>query len=78
MKDDDGKGRYFAGLSIFMFSMIGIVLADNLIMLFVFWELVGFSSYGLIAHYKDTEEASNASKYFSIPIIDKVNRKNGD
>lgn len=62
MKDDEGKGRYFAGLSIFMFSMIGIVLADNLIMLFVFWELVGFSSYGLIAHYKDTEEASNASK----------------
>lgn len=62
MKDDDSKGRYFAGLSIFTFSMMGIVLADNLIMLFVFWELVGFSSYGLIAHYKDTQEASDASK----------------
>lgn len=62
MKTDDAKGRYFAGLSIFTFSMIGIILADNLIMLFVFWELVGFSSYALIAHYKNTEEASAASK----------------
>lgn len=62
MDDDASKGRYFAGMSIFMFSMIGIVLSDNLIMLFVFWELVGFSSYALIAHYKDTEEASAASK----------------
>lgn len=62
MDDDDSKGRYFAGLSIFMFSMIGIVLSDNLIMLFVFWELVGFSSYALIAHYKDTQEAADASK----------------
>ncbi len=51
MKEDPGKGRYFGGLSIFMFSMLGIVLADNLIMIFVFWELVGFSSYMLIGHY---------------------------
>lgn len=62
MKEDASKGRYFAGLSIFTFSMMGIILADNLIMLFVFWELVGFSSYALIVHYKDTEEASAASK----------------
>jgi NADH-quinone oxidoreductase subunit L len=62
MAEDSGKGRYFAGLSIFMFSMMGIVLADNLLMMFVFWELVGFSSYGLIAHYKDTDEAAQASK----------------
>ena len=33
------------GCPLFMFSMIGITLADNLIMIFVFWELVGFSSY---------------------------------
>ena len=45
MKDDEGKARYFAGLSIFMFSMTGIVLADNLVMMFIFWELVGVSSY---------------------------------
>ncbi len=62
MKHDDGKGRYFAGLSIFMLSMLGIVLADNILMIYVFWELVGFSSYMLIAHYHRTPEASAASK----------------
>ena len=45
MADDGAKARYFGGLSLFMFSMIGITVADNLIMIFVFWELVGFSSY---------------------------------
>ena len=45
-----------------MFSMLGITLADNLIMIFVFWELVGFSSYLLIAHYYSTDEAAQASK----------------
>ena len=62
MSDDSAKSRYFGGLSIFMFSMLGITLADNLIMIFVFWELVGFSSYLLIAHYFTTDEAAQASK----------------
>ena len=62
MAEDPGKARYFGGLSIFMFSMLGITLADNLVMLFVFWELVGFSSYLLIAHYFQTDEAKEASK----------------
>ena len=62
MSEDQSKARYFGGLSIFMFSMLGITMADNLIMIFVFWELVGFSSYLLIAHYFTTEEAKNASK----------------
>jgi len=62
MAEDGAKGRFFGGLSIFMFSMLGIVLADNLIMIFVFWELVGFSSYMLIGHYLHTEEAAAASK----------------
>ena len=62
MVDDKARGRFFGGLSIFMFSMVGIVLADNLIMIFVFWELVGFSSYMLIGHYLDTDEAAVASK----------------
>jgi len=61
MQGDAGKGRFFGGLSIFMFSMLGIVLADNLFMIFIFWELVGFSSYMLIGHYL-TEEAAAASK----------------
>jgi NADH-quinone oxidoreductase subunit L len=62
MADDGAKARYFGGLSVFMFSMIGITIADNLIMIFVFWELVGFSSYLLIAHYFTTDEAAQASK----------------
>jgi NADH-quinone oxidoreductase subunit L len=51
MGDDSGKSRYFAGLSLFMFAMLGIVLANNFVMMFVFWELVGFSSYLLIGHW---------------------------
>jgi len=51
MAEDDGKWRFFAGLSLFMFSMLGIVLADNFIMMFIFWELVGVSSYVLIGHW---------------------------
>jgi NADH-quinone oxidoreductase subunit L len=62
MKGDAAEGRFFGGLSIFMFSMLGIVLADNLFMLFIFWELVGFSSYMLIGHYIRTGEAAAASK----------------
>ena len=62
MQEDGARGRFFAGLSIFMFSILGIVVADNLLMTFVFWELVGFSSYMLIAHYFDKDYAAEASK----------------
>ena len=62
MADDKSPARYFGGLSIFMFSMLGIVLADNLIMIFVFWELVGFSSYMLIGHYMSKPAAAAAQK----------------
>ncbi|MEM9018833.1 MAG: proton-conducting transporter membrane subunit, partial [Verrucomicrobiota bacterium] len=62
MKDDDGKWRYFAGLSLFMFSMTGIVLADNFVMMFIFWELVGVSSYILIGHWFHKESAADAAK----------------
>jgi NADH-quinone oxidoreductase subunit L len=61
MHDDDARGRYFGGLSIFMFSMVGIVLADNLFMMFIFWELVGFSSWLLINHYMDRQSAADAA-----------------
>jgi NADH-quinone oxidoreductase subunit L len=53
MEEDEGKSRYFAGLSLFMFSMIGIVFANNFVMMFLFWELVGASSYVLIGHWFD-------------------------
>src|SRR4051812_33497638 len=62
MKDDGAKARYFGGLSIFMFSMIGIVLANNLFMMFIFWELVGFSSWLLINHFLDRQTAADAAK----------------
>ena len=62
MHDDSAKARYFGGLSIFMFSMLGIVFADNLFMMFIFWELVGFSSYVLINHWHEKQSAADASK----------------
>ncbi len=62
MHEDGAKARYFGGLSIFMFSMIGIVLANNLFMMFIFWELVGFSSWLLINHFMDRQSAADASK----------------
>jgi NADH-quinone oxidoreductase subunit L len=62
MHDDGAKGRYFGGLSVFMFSMIGLVLADNLFMMFIFWELVGFSSWLLINHWHEKASASDAAK----------------
>jgi NADH-quinone oxidoreductase subunit L len=62
MKDDKAKARYFGGLSLFMFSMTGIVLASNFIMMFIFWELVGLSSYLLIGHWYEKDSAADAAK----------------
>lgn len=62
MKDDRGKARYFTGLSLFMFSMTGIVLASNFIVTFIFWELVGLSSYLLIGHWYEKASAADAAK----------------
>jgi NADH-quinone oxidoreductase subunit L len=62
MKDEEGYWRYFAGLALFLFSMLGIVLADNLVMMFIFWELVGVSSYILIGHYFRKDSAADAAK----------------
>src|SRR5690348_14368869 len=62
MRDDEGKSRYFAALSLFMFAMLGIVLANNFVMMFIFWELVGFTSYVLIGHWFDRNAAAEAAK----------------
>ena len=62
MRDDKGKSRYFAALSLFMFAMLGIVLANNFVMMFIFWELVGFTSYVLIGHWFERDAAANAAK----------------
>jgi NADH-quinone oxidoreductase subunit L len=62
MREDPGKSRYFAALSLFMFAMLGIVLANNFVMLFIFWELVGFTSYVLIGHWFQRDAAAEAMK----------------
>jgi len=53
--------RFFQYLSLFCFSMLGIVLAGNIAMVFVFWELVGICSYFLIGFYVERESASTAA-----------------
>jgi NADH-quinone oxidoreductase subunit L len=62
MGEDSGKARYFGALSLFMFAMLGIVLSNNFIMMFIFWELVGFTSYVLIGHWFDRNRAAEAMK----------------
>jgi NADH-quinone oxidoreductase subunit L len=62
MADDKNISRYFAMLGFFTFSMLGIIMADNLLLIFVFWELVGFSSYLLIGHWTEKPEAAAAAK----------------
>jgi NADH-quinone oxidoreductase subunit L len=62
MNGDRGFSRYFASLSLFTFSMLGIVLANNFLELFVFWELVGLCSYLLIGFWYDRPAAADASK----------------
>src|SRR3989475_828273 len=61
MRDDEGKSRYFAALSLFMFAMLGIVFANNFVMLFIVWELVGFTSYVLIGHWFSRDAAADAA-----------------
>ncbi|GAB4248576.1 MAG: NADH-quinone oxidoreductase subunit L [Candidatus Methylacidiphilales bacterium] len=62
MAEDPGIVRFFTKLSLFMFSMLGIVLADNLVMMFIFWELVGLSSYLLIGFWFNRPSAAEAAK----------------
>src|SRR5437763_3918875 len=54
-------GRFFLFLSLFCFSMLNLVLADNLVQVFVSWELVGICSYLLIGFYFERASASNAA-----------------
>lgn len=60
MAEDESMPRFFAFLSLFAFSMIGIVLSDNFIQLFMFWELVGLSSYLLIGFWFHKPSAADA------------------
>ncbi len=62
MAEEPGFPRYFAYLSLFAFSMLGIVLANNFVTLFMFWELVGASSYLLIGYWYEKPKAAEAGK----------------
>lgn len=62
MKGEKGFQRYYAFLSLFTFSMLGLVVATNIFQMYVFWELVGVSSYLLIGFYYTKPEAILASK----------------
>ena len=62
MHEDRSMARFFAFLSLFTFSMLGIVLANNFLQMFIFWELVGVSSYLLIGFWFEKPSAGDAAK----------------
>ncbi len=62
MHDDKRFPRFYAYLSLFTFSMLGIVIANNFLNMYIFWELVGISSYLLIGFWYEKDSASNAGK----------------
>jgi NADH-quinone oxidoreductase subunit L len=62
MRDDPGFSRYFAYLSIFTFSMLGLVIANDFLQFYVFWELVGLCSYLLIGFWFAKPLAAQAAK----------------
>lgn len=62
MQGDHGYGRYFAHMCLFTTSMLGLVLADNLFQMFIFWELVGLCSYLLIGFWFHKPSAAAAAK----------------
>lgn len=62
MKGDENIHKYWAYLGLFCFSMLGLVICDSLILLYLFWELVGFSSFLLIGFWFTKHSASQAAK----------------
>jgi NADH-quinone oxidoreductase subunit L len=62
MRGDPGYARFFACMSLFTFSMLGIVVSTNFFQMFVFWELVGLSSYLLIGFWYQKPSAADAAK----------------
>jgi len=62
MKGESGFSRYYSFLSLFTFSMIGLVISTNIFQTYIFWELVGISSYLLIGFYYSKPSAVAAAK----------------
>lgn len=61
MDGDEKHGRFFTFLPLFTSAMLGLVLSDNLLSMFIFWEIMGFCSYSLIGIYVKKEKAGDAS-----------------
>ncbi len=73
MRDDDGYVRYFCYLNLFVFAMLVVTLADNLLFLYLGWEGVGFCSYALIGFwYSDEVKAAAGRKAFILTRIGDV------
>lgn len=70
MQHDPHQNRYFACLSLFCFAMVGLVFSPNLIQLYVFWELVGVSSYLLIGFWHNRVAAARAS--FKAFVVNRI------
>src|SRR5664279_4723333 len=62
MKGEERFATYYAFLGLFTFSMLGLVLSSNIFQLYIFWELVGISSFLLIGYYYDRPSAAAAAK----------------
>ena len=71
-EDDRGYARYYAYMSLFSASMIGLVLASNIVQLFAFWELVGLSSYLLIGFWFTRPSAAAAARLAPARILEIV------
>ncbi len=70
MEHDENQARFFALLNLFVFAMLCIILADNLLLLFLGWEGVGFCSYGLIGFwYENKENALAGRKAFIVTRV---------
>src|ERR1051325_3004352 len=61
MHGEKRYSRFFSYLSLFTFSMLGLVITSNMLLLFIFWELVGVCSYFLIGFYIEKKSAGDAS-----------------
>ena len=61
MAHDTNQGRFFTWIPLFVFSMIMLVISDNLLQLFVFWEMVGLCSYLLIGYWYERDSANAAA-----------------
>ena len=70
MKGEEGLSRYYFLILLFIGSMIGLVISDNLLQMFIFWEMVGLCSYALIAFwYKRPESVNAGNKVFIMTRI---------